>query len=341
MAITISVIRAALQKYDNETGPVSYYGSSLWGERDGVSELRQFLTTLPLEDRELLRQETISLAEILIKVKSINKPRHDALFKGLKEQFSLEKLQAFKRLNDNNLVDLYFDKVFHHVNPVSAARAITHFRKMSKKDIDVNLKEQTLPELLLQEDPYKTIKSKTSIARALSYLEKCNLNTPDNNKKIQEQPIPIQKALRKCINNNILIDQKILSLIEKSKEPIDMASALIELFQYKNNEHRITILEEAKTCIDPKFIRGALILLSNKKNPCDKDTLQLLKQAEDPCVAAKLIVLEEMKSEINNLNKITYSALRGVLFIQGKAIRAPETLIQEAEDKLKESFKHH
>jgi hypothetical protein len=120
-----------------------------------------------------------------------------------------------------------------------------------------------------------------------------------------------------------------------------MASALIELFQHKNSEHRNTILEEAKTCNDPNFIRGALILLPNKKSPCNKDTLQLLKQSEDPCVAAQLIVLEEMKANINNLNKITYSALRGMLFIQGKAIRAPETLIQEAEDKLKESLKHH
>ncbi|WP_131783856.1 hypothetical protein [Legionella gresilensis] len=341
MAITIGVIRAALQKYDNETGPVSYYGSSLWGERNGVSELRQFITTLPLENRELVRQEKIALAEILIKVNSVNKPRHDALFNGLKEQFGLEQLQAFKRLKENDLVRSYFDTVYSHENPVSAARAITHFKKITKKEIDVNLREERFPDLLYKKDPYKEIKSQTSMVRALKYLEKCNLNTTENNNKIQEQPIPLQKALRKCINNNILIDQNILSLIENSKDPVDMASALIDLFKHKNSEYRNTILEEAKTCNDPNFIRGALILLSNKKNPFDKDALQLLKQSEDPCIAAKLIVLKEVKSNIDDMNKISYSALRGMLFVQGKAIKAPETLLQEAEDKLKESLKYH
>jgi hypothetical protein len=337
MNISSVIIKTALQEYDNQAGKTSYLRASLFGEYEGVASLRRLSSTLPDLAHNLTQQELFTFITILINAVPVGNKRHDELFTKLRTLVGEDKFKAFAQLKTKDALKENIERVAVHDNPQSAARMITHFVKHQK---ELSNKE-SIDNLLFHTDPYFSLKTVTSTASALRYLKNANLNSESNKQVAQQKPIPIAKALKQLIINNIIVSNEIFTMVEQHQTPVKMALAVVDLYMItdiKDNKKLVeNILDQAKNHSDPEsFVKGVIYL--HKMTINTNDNRNIIAQSDYPFLSAKLLGSKNIKDSLQSMNSITYGITRGVFFMGGGFIRDPISLIETNETKIKEAM---
>lgn len=332
MEISSEKIKTILRDYDNQN-------SKLWAvffkEDNDVTALRNLCHLLPNENRCLTLQELISFITILLHSTATGNIRHDALFTQLKNLIGENKLKAFDRLNKKNLLSDHIDRVSTHTNPESAARMLTHFAKHQKE-----LPDKTIDEFLSQPDPYHSLKSITSTAAVIKFIKNSTLDSEKNQRMIAKQPIPIAKAIKNLILNNVFISNQILDFVIQHSSPDQMAAAIVELYRcdeikFKPMNKIFIEINNHQNPLD--FVNGVIILVKHELNT-DLNR-KIIAQSNQPSHSASLLCIEQAKNHINSLGKIPYGILRGQFFFQTGILSDPVTMLESAENQIKQEMK--